>query len=243
MVSSERLVGQAGFDLEGTYAIQIDYLMHSKNLRSQTARRDITIINIRTSIKTKPAARKNVPQKAIIPTVVSVDISLDESITRRDNCREGSSQRSARETVCRLLTSRKARSHSKRINEEMHKGDIASRPVRVGHCIRGKTMNGNQLGVDVVEKIGPDFSNIYPHNSGTLSWWLRNKIIQCGSLNLPTSEYLRGLTFLDQKFESSWKLEYNIKLTDQQNKGNRESRGAWTDRESHRSLTWSPLEL
>jgi hypothetical protein len=94
------------------------------------------------------------------------------------------------------------REGEKAINEEVHEDDIARRSIGVGHRILGITMSGNQLGVNIMEHVSPDFSDICVNISGTCLMASENKTTyDAHSSELSTSEYLRGLTVLDEKLD------------------------------------------
>jgi len=62
--------------------------------------------------------------------------------------------------VMRILTIWPARKQRKGINEEVQEDHIACCSDRIGHCVIGIAMFGNQLGINVMEYISPYFSDI-----------------------------------------------------------------------------------
>jgi hypothetical protein len=53
-----------------------------------TASRDVIVVNVSIRIITKTTTRKDPPQKTKVLTIVSVNVRLEDAITRGNNCRE-----------------------------------------------------------------------------------------------------------------------------------------------------------
>jgi hypothetical protein len=123
------------------------------------ASRDSGAVGVARCALAETPARERLPEHALVGTRVAVDIGLDPGITGSDDCGKVSGKK---QTYTRrvLLTGRVTGLEEERVEEEVEEDGVAGRAGRCGAGSSVEAVRGHECGVDVVEHVRPDLTDV-----------------------------------------------------------------------------------